>query len=285
MWLIFPLVWLFEKFILFIHRITGIEGDPTVTESELISMVYHGEKEGTIESGERKIIERVFGLNDLHVEDVMTPRHQVFTLNGKAQVGEVLFDVVNSRYSRIPLYMEKPNEIEKVVHLRDLLHSIAKNEMTTCLYDIAYDPVFSPLNQPLDDLITILRKKKKHLAVVVDEYGSSQGVVTLEDLVEELVGEIYDESDEAREDNIVHLSEKKIVVDGDVELRVIEEFFSIDLSGKPTDAVSWWILQHIERIPQRDEKFILENLEVFVQEASSSHIEQVIISIPSDLSS
>ncbi len=278
-WLTFPLVWMFEKFTLWIHHITAMEGEPTVTESELISMVEYGEKEGTIETEERQIIQRVFEFNDLQVEDVMTPRHQVFTLNGHLTVKEALNDIVNSNYSRIPLFGKKPDEIDKIVHLRDVLVNISKGNEEALLRDIASEPIFSPLNQPLDDLITILRCKKQHLSIVVDEYGSLLGVVSLEDLLEELVGEIYDESD-ATPDDFMSISEKKIVVDGDVELRVIEEFFSIELSGKPTDVVSWWILQHLERIPEIDEKFTLENLDVTVQDATSSRINKVIISYP-----
>jgi CBS domain containing-hemolysin-like protein len=114
------------------------------------------------------------------------------------------------------------------------------------------------------------------LAVVVDEYGLVQGIVTLEDLLEELVGEIYDESDKPQ--GIERLGKTKIAVDGVVELRVVEDYFGVNLTGKPTDTVSLWVLSHAERIPDKDETFDIDELSVAVAEASERHIRRVIIS-------
>jgi CBS domain containing-hemolysin-like protein len=110
----------------------------------------------------------------------------------------------------------------------------------------------------------------------VDEHGAMVGVVTLEDLLEELVGEIYDESD-IKTDEIMRLSNDRILVNGTAELRVVEEFFDIDLPGKPTDTINRWLLEHTERIPVKDERFELDGLDIRVQDASSRRIHQVIL--------
>jgi putative hemolysin len=124
-----------------------------------------------------------------------------------------------------------------------------------------------------------LTLEKRHLAIVVDEYGAVQGLVTLEDLLEELVGEIYDETDETPAE-IKVLSENQIVVSGTSELRIIEEYFHIELSGKPTDTVSRWILARTERIPEVGEQLNIDGLEVQVEKASRRRILQIILSRP-----
>ncbi len=146
-------------------------------------------------------------------------------------------------------------------------------------------PLYVP-NQKVDLLLPLLRQQKQHMAVVVDETGYLQGVVTLEDLLEELVGEIYDEVDELPNQQMI-LTPDSIVVDGHVELRVVEEFFETELPGKPTDTVNRWILEHTERIPSQDEKFVLDGLEIHVQNASERRMRQVVLTrladVPTDL--
>jgi CBS domain containing-hemolysin-like protein len=274
--LIYPLVWLFNSFTNWVQRVTGKEGDPMVTEAELISMVEHGEEEGTIESDEREMIERVFILNDLKAADVMTPVRRVFSLDGRRTVADVLPEILHGTYSRIPLYAEDPNEILKVLFVRDLLEVVVAGNTDLPLMEIGRLPLYVPENQKIDQLLSILRKNKQHMAVVVDETGYMQGVVTLEDPIEELVGEIYDELDELPE-NYMTIDEDTILVNGDVELRVVEEFFDTELPGKPTDTVSRWILGYTARIPSQDEHFKLDGLEVLVQNASERRVRQVLL--------
>jgi CBS domain containing-hemolysin-like protein len=278
--LIFPLVWFFGQFTTWIYEITGVHRDPMVTESELISMAGHGVEEGTIEHDERQMIERVFNFHDICAGDVMTPRSRVFALPSTLTVAEALPEARRWRYTRIPIFEELPDEIRKVVYLRDILDACAEGNIDTVLRKISHDPLFVPENQPIDELFTELRSKKRRLAVVVDEYGLVQGIVTLEDLLEELVGEIYDESD--KPEGIERLGKTKIAVDGIVELRMVEDFFGVKLTGKPTDKVSLWVLSHAERIPDKDEKFLIDGLSVIVAKASERHIRRVIISQPKE---
>jgi CBS domain containing-hemolysin-like protein len=277
--LIFPFVWIFEQLTDWVHRRAGGQRDPTVTESELISMAGHGDEEGTIEHQEREMIERLFAFNDLTVRDVMTPLEQIFTLEGTRTVEEVLPEVMRGSYSRIPIFEKEPGEIRKVLHLRDLLEAAAQGNMDKSLNDIAHDIEFVPQYQTLDQLFAALRRKKRHLAVVVDEYGMVRGIVTLEDLLEELVGEIYDESDTAPQ-GITQVSENEIEVAGTLEVRVVEEFFDMELSGKPTDTVNLWILHDTERIPRTGERFTIEGLAVKVEEASRRRIKRVCLKRP-----
>jgi CBS domain containing-hemolysin-like protein len=242
-------------------------------------MLGHGEKEGTIDHGEREIIERVFLFHDLKARDVMTPQNDVFSLAGSQSVAEALPQISDRSYTRIPLYDKDRDNLYKVLYLRDLLTAMASSRGYARLDEIAHDPIFVPQYQPIDDLFARLLRKKRHLAIVVDEYGVVRGIVTLEDLLEELVGEIYDESDIAPS-IATRISEDELAIDGSAELRVVEEFFDLDLPGKPTDTVSFWILTDTESLPEENAIFTIDGLEVKIAKASARRIDQVNIRRP-----
>ncbi len=275
--LTYPLVWLFSRFTNWIHRSIGGDGEPMVTESELIGMLGHGVAEGEIEDEERQIIERVFAFNDLKVRDVMTPKGKLFVLDAALTVSEALQLVVEQPYSRIPIYAENPDDIVSVIYLRDLLNAVAEGNTESRLETIAHKPLFVSQYQSLDELFEAFRRRSRHFAIVVDEYGDVRGVATLEDLLEEIVGEIYDESDLGISP-LDKFTDDEMVVDGATELRVISNHFDIELPGKPTDTVSLWILQKLKVIPETGEKVMIDGLEVSISEASSRRIGTVRIS-------
>ena len=273
--LVLPLVWALEHFSDWLHRATAMQGDPTVTESEVMSLVEHGAEEGTIEDDELELIERVFAFNDVKVRDVMTPRGEIFSMPGNMRLADALPDILNQSFSRIPIYRANPDDIIGSVHLRDILETVAWGKQDVLLEALAREPVFVPQNQPIDELFASLRQQKRHLAFVVNEYGMFQGVATLEDLIEELVGEIYDESDRAPE-MLREVEEGAILAGGMAEMRQVAEFFGIDEPpGKPTDTVSLWVLDHLGRIPSAGETFVIDGLAVRVTRASNRFIQQV----------
>jgi len=277
--LTYPFVWFLSLLTRSAKQWSGKEGDPVITESELINMAEHGEEEGAILAEEREMIERIFEFNDLIIEDVMTPRHQIFMLPQNQIVKEVLPTILENSFSRIPVYNRTPDDVTAVLYLRDILEAIAKGKDNAPLAEMARETLFVPENQPIDELFSSLRKKRLHMAMVVDEHGTLQGLVTLEDLIEELVGEIFDESDKKCQ-HMKELASGKIQVSGITELRDIEEYFDIDLTGKATDSASWWVLEHIERIPASGEHFDIEGLKVTVEKASNRKILQLIIEQP-----
>ena len=277
--LIYPLVWFFGNFTSWVHRLTGGKGDPTVTELELIGMLGYGVDEGAIEQNERKIIERVFAFNDLKVRDVMTPKGKIFSLDETLTVAAAIPLVLQERYSRIPLFTGQNDNFTKVLYLRDLLRASANGQLDERLGNIAHEPQFVSQYQVIDDLFATIRRSNRVFSIVVDEYGDVRGIVSLEDLLEELVGEIYDESD-VEPLEIDSISGNEIVAQGSTELRVVEAFFDLELPGKPTDTVSLWILSHTEYIPREDETFTIDNLDVRIVKASDRSIDQVNIRHP-----
>jgi CBS domain containing-hemolysin-like protein len=277
--LVYPLVWFFGHFTTLVHRLTGGESDPTVTESELIGMLGYGVDEGAIEHNERKIIERVFAFNDLKVRDVMTPKGKIFSLDETLTVAEALPLVSQERYSRIPLFAGQGDNFTRVLYMRDLLRASAHGQLEERLGNIAHDPVFVSQYQAIDDLFATFRRRNRVFSIVVDEYGDVRGIASLEDLLEELVGEIYDESD-VEPHEIDSISGNEMITEGATELRVVEDFFDLELPGKPTDTVSLWILNHTEYIPCENETFTIDNLEVNIVKASDRSIDQVNIHRP-----
>jgi len=272
--LIYPLVWLFSRFTTWVYHLTGGKEEPTVTESELISMLGFGVQEGEIEHDEKEIIERVFGFNDLTVRDVMTPMRDVFSLDGQQTVAEVLPVVIQKPYSRIPLRNRETNQFYKTLHLRDLLTASANECHDKSIESIAHEPLYVPQYLAIDELFAKFRRHNRIFAIVVDEFGDERGIVTLEDIMEELVGEIYDETDVAPM-VAERISDNELVVQGFAEIRIIESMLGVDLPGKPTDTVGLWILSHTEKIPKPDEVYLINNLEVKILKATSRSIEQV----------
>jgi putative hemolysin len=277
--LMYPLVWIFGKFTSSVHQLTGGQDEPTVTESELIGMLGHGVAEGEIHRNEREIIERVFEFNDLKVRDVMTPKGRIFSLDGKLTVATALPLVTAEPYSRVPLFIGQPDNIIGVLYMRDMMNAIANDQLEVTLEEIGHKPLFVSQYHAIDALFATLRRRNRHFSIVVDEYGDVRGIVTLEDLLEELVGEIYDESDIAPH-ILKEVSGDEIIVEGSAELRVVEEYFDLELPGKPTDTVSLWVLNHTESIPGSDEKFLIDDLEVTILEASNRSINKIDIRRP-----
>ncbi len=272
--LIYPLVWLFSKFTSWLYHLTGAKGEPTVTESELIYMLRYGVKEGEIEHDEKEIIERVFAFNDLTARDVMIPIKDVFSLDGNQTVADAVPRVLNKPYSRIPLLNKQSGHFDKLLHLRDLLKASASGQHDVIFQNIAHEPLYALQYLAIDNLFARFRRHNRIFAIVVDEFGDERGIVTLEDLMEELVGEIYDETDVTP-----HIAEKisddELMIRGEAELRVLESFFDIDLPGKPTDTVGLWILNHTENIPNSGDIFVINDLNVTILQATSRSVEQV----------
>jgi putative hemolysin len=185
--------------------------------------------------------------------------------------------IVAHPYTRIPLRSGKSPDIviEQVVYLRDVLNELYKGHTKKRLKAVAHDtPLFAALNQPVEQLFDTLRGHEERPVVVVDEYGALQGMFTLEDMLEELVGEIHDETDKAG--RWVHeVKQGALVIKGTEKLRTVEEHLSVYLSGRPTDSVSHWILEHVEHIPRAGERFIIDGLEVRIEKASRRRIQKV----------
>jgi putative hemolysin len=280
--LLLPLVWALERFIHWMHHFTEAPKDPTVTESEIVTLAEHATQEGSIDEGEHQMIRRIFDFSTLRAGDIMVHRHQVFSVDGRHTIGDALAEIVTESHQRIPLHSGNPEEINRVITLQEILAEVAQGNLAKTLNEAGQDPIFVPPNQPVDGILDVLRANKQRLIVVVNEFGTLLGLFTLEDILEELVGEIYDDRESLDSGNQIKESpENELLLDGTTELRVIESKFGLDLAGKPTDSVNLWIISHLEHIPVPGERFLLEGLEVRIERASRRRIHEVQIRRPS----
>ncbi len=274
-WIVFPVSYLLQRFTSRLHSLSG-PPDPTVTENELIRLARHGLQEGTIEEDEKEIIERAFALDHIDVEDVMTPRQRIVSMDGRRTVGEALTDILEAGHSRIPLHAGETDAINKVVHIRRILEALAEGKQESTLDELGDPPLFVTVHHRADALLEELRSNERHLVIVVDDLGALEGVLTLEDLLEELVGEIYHSEDEVKE-SIREVDDGRILMEGGAELRLLESRLDVELPGKPTDSVNQWILASTQRIPAAGEKLIVDGFEVEVAKASRRRIYRVLI--------
>jgi CBS domain containing-hemolysin-like protein len=285
--LLLPLVWALERLIQWMHGLTDPPRDPTVTDTELIAMAEHGTQEGSIEAGEHQMIRRIFDFSTLRAGDIMVHRHEVFSLDGNRTIGEALGDITAQSHYRIPLYTSSPEEISRVVTLPEILREVAQGNLQKTLNEVGSDPIYVPPNQPVDGLLEALRANKDQLIVVVNEFGGLLGIFTLEDILEELVGEIYDDEEASRDELGVppKPAGSELLLEGNTELRIIEAHFAQDFAGKPYDSVNLWIIRNLERIPSPGETFVIEGLEVRIERASRRRIHEVRIGRPAAVES
>ena len=258
-----------------IYKLTGGKGltHPLVTEEELKIMLDQGGKAGEIESEEVKMIKNVFQLKDITAEDAMTPRIYVFALNGNLQLAEAKELLFNSKYSRIPVYDGTLDNITGILYKTKALTELAKGRSDVRLQDIAHPPLFVPAGKSADDLMKQFQQEKRHMGIVVNEFGGIMGLVTLEDLLEEVVGEIVDETD-ITEELIKRIGKRQILVHGRTEVRKVNEFFQVDL-GDEALTIGGLIQENLGRIPKIGEEIHIENCRFVVHEADPRSIRSV----------
>lgn len=278
----YPVFWLEQlllpvRFILepLVRWHTGGKGmtAPYVTEEELKIMLDEGGKAGSIETEEVKMIKNVFQLNDITAADAMTPRLYVFALDGKFLLKDVQTKLFESKYSRIPVYDGTLDNVTGILYKTKALMELAQGRNDQRLRDIAQPAPFVPATKPADDLMKQFRQEHRHMAVVVNEFGGMMGIITLEDLLEEVVGEIMDETD-ITEELIKRVTKNQILVHGRTEVRRINEFFKTELEDE-SNTVSGLIQQRLGHIPAVGEEIRVGPCRLVVHEADAKSIRSV----------
>lgn len=252
----------FVKFLTFstniVSKIFGVteNDESTVTEEEIRMMVDAGQEKGTIQKDEKEMINNVFELNDRTVSEIMTDRTNMFAVDENMSIGEVIEELTEERgYSRIPVYDETIDEIKGVVYLRDIL--LSNKNRNTKIKSLIKDAYFVPETKRINELFKEFQKNKKQIAIVVDEYGGTAGVVTMEDILEEIVGEIYDEYDTPTE-KYEKIDENTFLVDGSISIYELEKILDIEIPDGDYDTLSGYILEELGRIPKAKEKPVIE---------------------------
>jgi putative hemolysin len=246
----------------FFVRLFGVDPhaeDEKVTEEEIRMMIDVGEEKGTIHETEKLMINNIFEFNNKTVSDIMTHRTEIVALPVGADLDEVLRVINTEKYSRIPVYDENIDDIIGLLHTKDLIYYLTDNRIREKFFlkKIMRKPFFVPASKRTDELFKELQQNRMHIAVIIDEYGGTAGIVTLEDLIEEIVGNIFDEDDE-EEKLFDKLDENTFLINGSASLDDVKDYLNVELPIEEYETLSGFVIGQLGRIPERDDNPVVE---------------------------
>ena len=266
-----PLNFLFSMWKKLLSKIFKPSGDDGITEEELMGIVDQAESEGGLDAHEGDLIRASIEFNDLDVSDILTPRVDLVAVDEESTMQEVGALFVENGYSRLPVYHETIDNIIGVIHQKDFYKARVRGEDRLAM--IKSPVVYTTPNTKIFKLLRILQMNTVHMAVVVDEYGGTEGIVTLEDILEELVGEIWDEHDEVTE-FLRKQPDGSYNIDCTTDLDDMYDLFEIKGECEAS-TVSGWVLEQIDRIPKQGDHFIAEGLEVTVTAVDNRRVMEI----------
>lgn len=267
-----PLNFIFSMWKKLLSKLLHLEESAGMSSEELIMLVEEVQQEGTIDDDESDLIKNAIEFNDRKAEDILTHRVDLEAVPADADKLEISKVFSETKFSRLLIYEENIDNIVGVIHQKDFYveGGITKKDIK----DITTPPLFIQKSEKINDLLKILQKHKSHIAVVVDEYGGTLGIVTMEDILEELVGEIWDEHDEVEEE-FVELSETEFSVDGSYNLEDFCQDFDIEIEETDSISVGGWAMEMLGKVPDKDDTFTFENLVLTVSEIDSHRVTRI----------
>ena len=264
-----PLNWLLGCWQKLIGKVVKPAEDRGFTEEELITIVEEAENEGGIDAHESELIKSAIEFTDVDVEEILTPRVEILAVDIESSEDEISHAFQESGYSRLPVYQETVDNIVGILHEKDFY----ANQGKIPVRELMSTPTYVMQNTKVSDLLKLLQKTKSHMAVVVDEYDGVQGIVTMEDILEELVGEIWDEHDEVVEEYRA-LPDGGYLVDGGANLDDMLELFDIHKEYDPV-TVNGWVREELGRFPKAGDSFECDNLIVTVEKAEKRRATEI----------
>lgn len=276
--LLSPVVFVLVKLISFFNRNKN-ENEPSVTESELKYIIESIEEEGILEEDESELVQSALDFDEIMVQEIMTPRSDIVAININDDLDSILKVIVNKGYTRIPVYDSNLDAILGFINVKDVLIRVATHRHVH-LRSLLKPVTFAYVTMNISPLLAEMREAKTHLAVVVDDYGSTKGLVTMEDILEELVGEIWDEYDEIVEE-IIDVGDGIFEVNGNMNLDDLFDYLEIDNRDFECNynTAGGWALDVFERIPKEGEVFTYKTMRVTVLEADEQRVTKIKIEI------
>jgi putative hemolysin len=246
-----------------------------ITEEEIRSMINVGEEKGIFQETETEMINSIFEFDDTVAKEVMTPRTDIVALSSEATREEILDVIVEENFSRIPVYEESIDNIIGILYVKDIFTMIRnKNEWEISLKDIIRDAHFVPEYKKIDELFKEMQKSKTHIAVVIDEYGGTAGIITIEDLLEEIVGNIFDEYDEVILD-YEKIDDNTYIVSGMLDIDDINDILDTKLSEDEFDTISGMLLSHSGKMPEVGYELLIDNIYFRIEEVDDKRISKI----------
>ena len=252
--LLSPLIFLLHKFSIFFENILGVKDEKIFdSEEELKILTELGEEQGTLEEEESEMIQSIINFNDKYAGEILTPRVDIIGIEASASLDDVMDLISKEQFSKIPVYVDTIDQIKGILHVKDVTPYLIGSRPNINLLSIARAPFFSPENKPIDELLNDFKIKKTNIAIIVDEWGGTEGLITLEDVVEEVLGEIRDPFD--NEQNLINKIKTDIyMVDAKISIYDLEEAININFpSERDYDTLGGFILHELQSIPKKND--------------------------------
>ena len=275
MFILTPVNILFSLLKKLLSKVFHKQGDSGITEEELVTMVDQAESEGGLDQHESKLIRSAIEFNDMEVDDILTPRVDIVAVEDTDSMDDIAQAFAESGYSRLPVYHEDIDDIIGVIHEKDF-HA-ARYRGQTDVKAITGPMLYTTGNTKISELLRILQREKAHMVIVVDEYGGTEGLVTLEDIVEELVGEIWDEHDEVIEE-FKKQEDGSYLISCSADLTDLFDLFAI--KGEcDANTISGWVMEQIGRIPEEGDHFVSDGLDVTVTKVDHRRVLEIRVEV------
>jgi CBS domain containing-hemolysin-like protein len=268
--LVHPLLSPFMRVEDLLTRMNGGD-ESTPEEREVRELADLGQREGVVEATERQLVERVFRLDELTAWDVMTPRVDVFALKDSQRLEDIIAELDDIPFSRVPVYGETIDDVTGILYVREAYRAYVGGKRAVRLSEISRDPFFVPGSVPLTRLLNDFQVRRLHMGIVADEFGGTDGLVTLEDVLEELVGEIEDEMD-VQQEPLIRVSRNEVVADGSIDLREINYALHVSLPILESRSLNGLILDELGRVPERGETIQVGNLHIEILDATDTQV-------------
>ena len=273
-----PLIQLFihiSRFVVGIFKIKVKDQMFEITEDEILTFLKAGTESGVFEEGEEEMISSIFEFSETTVKEILTPRIDVFALEAESRIEDVWNEILDQGFTRIPIYNETIDNIVGTVHMKDLLYYDRQTGNNPPVKDFMKEAYFVPITKPLVELLEEFKLKQLHMAIVIDEYGGTQGIVTIEDLLEEIVGEIRDEFDQ-EEENIQQIREKIFDIRGDTPIEEINAKLEIEIPvSEEYDTISGYIQDNLRKVAEVFDQVKGNNFILKVTDVDNKRVERV----------
>lgn len=261
----------------FLVKLLGGEVDkkkPFITQEELKTIVNVSYKEGVLEGEEKDMIYNVFDFSDSQVNDVMVPRTEIVAIDVDLPYEEIIKIINKEQYSRIPVYENTIDNIIGILYVKDLLFLDVNKESPFDLRKYIRQPYFTPEYKSIKELFKEMRTNRNHMVVIIDEYGGTEGIVTIEDVVEEIVGDIEDEYDKKIKE-IEVIKEDEYLVNGNVRIDIINELIGTHIESKDFDTIAGFVIGIIDRLPEAGEEIEYENIRFIIENIDRNRIKKI----------
>lgn len=276
MWILTPVIFIINilsKGVMAIFRIDPNAKKDTITETELRTIVDVSHEEGVIESDEREMIKNVFDFGDNRAKDIMIPRIDMSVIDVNCSYDELLKVFKEDKYTRFPVYSEAPDNIIDIINVKDIL--LYKSDEDFNMKNYLRQPYFTYEHKNLSDLMIEMKKASVNITIVLDEYGAATGMITLEDLIEEIVGDIRDEYDYDEEDELTALNENEYIVEGQMNLDDFNDDLGTKLTSDDYDSIGGFIMERLDRLATVGDTVETDEITLVVEQMEKNRIEKI----------